>query len=328
MKRFIGLLLALALLAMFTGCAGPNGNVSAPTSVPGGKEDSAETESPVDPANDPTNAPSDATPAQSDPTDAPSTPTDAPLPGTEGLAYSKKLDRCVITGIGTATTTDIVIPSEIEGLPVTDIDEDAFHDASITSVYIPSSVKLIDEDAFAGCVVLKSVTLSQGLEYISSSAFYACRSLKEIKIPESVISIGDKAFFGCSSLTEVAVEGIPSLYGGCFKNCSALKSFKMGEGKGYTYTVASDVFSGCPALEVAVFAEGAEGFGSWCFYGTSSLREIYIPKTVAGIDSSAFSSSGVKYVYYAGSEEEWKAINIGSSNDALDSAVMNYNVKY
>lgn len=62
---------------------------------------------------------------------------------------------------------NVVIPSEIEGYPVTVIDESCFANKEIESVKIPNSVTFIDGWAFA-----------------------SCRNLKAVHIPESVTEIG------------------------------------------------------------------------------------------------------------------------------------------
>ena len=87
----------------------------------------------------------------------------------------------IVTGIGTCTDTEIVIPDMYNGLPVVEIDDWAFcYCDSLTSVVIPDSVTEIGSHAFAACYNLTSVV-----------------------IPDSVTEIGAWAFNGCSNLTEI-----------------------------------------------------------------------------------------------------------------------------
>ena len=73
----------------------------------------------------------------------------------------------------------LLIPSELDGHPVTGIGDYAFSDRrSLTSVTIPDSVTSIGDDAFGDC-----------------------RSLTSVTIPDSVTSIGDDAFSRCPDLT-------------------------------------------------------------------------------------------------------------------------------
>jgi len=58
------------------------------------------------------------------------------------------------------------------------------------------------------------------------------------------------------------------------------------------------------------------------------LTSVTIPDSVAWIHYSAFSDcSSLRDVYYGGSEEQWKRIDIRDGNEALNNAVIHYNVK-
>ena len=93
------------------------------------------------------------------------------------------------------------------------------------------------------------------------------------------------------------------------------------------YAVKDNAFSDCSALREIRFSNGLESIGSWCFAGLASLETLYLPTSVSKIDACAFLRSGVKKVYYAGSEDDWKAINSKSSNDELTGAEIEYNYK-
>ena len=72
----------------------------------------------------------------------------------EGLAYMLSEDGTyyVLTGWGSCTDTDIVIPSTHNDLPVKEIGSNAFKDEDdITSVSIPDSITTISMGAFNGC---------------------------------------------------------------------------------------------------------------------------------------------------------------------------------
>lgn len=69
---------------------------------------------------------------------------------------------------------DVVIPSTMDGLPVTSIGESAFARCTeLTSVAIPESVTSIGDLAFYGCSKLTSVTIPQSVTSIGHSAFAA-----------------------------------------------------------------------------------------------------------------------------------------------------------
>jgi hypothetical protein len=108
----------------------------------------------------------------------------------------------------------LVIPAEIEGLPVSTLAYMAFDagqygdkpGANITSVVIPASVKFIRGACFSRNENLTSVTiLGTGVE-IRDGAFSNCINLSELKFPDGdkVLipggSDGPRVFSGCKKL--------------------------------------------------------------------------------------------------------------------------------
>ena len=128
-----------------------------------------------------------------------------------------ELNRCSKEAEG-----DIVIPAEVEGLPVTSIHDSAMYSCkSITSLTIPEGVKSIECYAFHDCSSLTSVVIPDSLEYISNSAFYECSSLASIDFPEGLDFIGQYAFYGCESLSAIELtENVQVLYDKTKKKCS------------------------------------------------------------------------------------------------------------
>ncbi|WP_303838042.1 leucine-rich repeat protein [Ruminococcus flavefaciens] len=156
---------------------------------------------------------------------------------------------------------DIVIPAEIEGLPVTDIFDGAFYSEEITSIVLPDSVREISEHMCAGCPNLRSIKLPANITSIPEHAFSDCRSLEKINIPSGVTEIGRFAFYGCKSLKEVKLpEELEILEDNCFCDCS---------------------------LESVTIPKGVTEMPNRCF-GGNSFKELTIPETVKKIDGWAF----------------------------------------
>lgn len=107
------------------------------------------------------------------------------------------------------TDTQVVIPSEISGKPVTVIGEWAFYDTQITSVVIPENVTLVDARAFYNCTKLTSVVFPSTLVEIGNEAFGWCESLQELNFNKGLKIIGEYAFVGISQTEDGEMNVIP-----------------------------------------------------------------------------------------------------------------------
>lgn len=241
----------------------------------------------------------------------------------EGLQfklYGESGDRYYgysVTGLGSCTDTDIVIPPMYNGLPVFEIEEKAFSQCrQLTSVTIPESVISILPSAFAYCTNLAEVTVHKGcnhggeeredgLEYIWDYVFSGCSSLTGITIPESVTNIGYGAFFDCNSLSSITVESGNTVYhsaGNCLIETES-KRLILGcqnsviPADGSVTDIGPDAFNGCSNLTGITIPDGITDICGEAFYGCSSLKSITIPNSVMNIHQEAFyGCSGLKSI--------------------------------
>ena len=143
------------------------------------------------------------------------------------FAYVDNSDgTCTITGRGGHMESELVIPSTIQGLTVTQIGDGAFRDCTdITSVTLPESVTIINGWAFEGCSNLMSIVIPENVNEIGDGAFRACSALEGITIPDGVTRIGWATFEGCTGLTGVVLpENVTEIGDGAFRGCSNLSS--------------------------------------------------------------------------------------------------------
>ena len=95
-------------------------------------------------------------------------------------------------------------------------------------------------------------------------------------------------------------------------------------------TIGEGVFAGCSNLKKINISERVSAIPDRAFENCDSLEEIFIPAAVKTIGNGAFKKSGlskVNDVYFGGSESDWKAVQKGSNNTALEGANIHYNSK-
>ena len=224
--------------------------------------------------------------------------------------------------------TEVIIPSELGGKPVTAIGEDAFYrNKTITSVKIPEGVTSIGEYAFSSCDSLTEVTIPKSVTSIGEWAFAFCSSLKKVRIPEGVTSIGEGVFNSCRKLTEVTIpKSVTSIGLGAFDDCDALKTVYYGgsqtdwgkisigsdndpllnaniicaiqESNGFEYAVNEDGESvtltkySSSDTEVIIPSElggkPVTAIGEKAFYQNKTITSVKIPEGVTSIEITAF----------------------------------------
>ena len=181
-----------------------------------------------------------------------------------------------VSGIGTCTDTEILIPTTYNDLPVVSVEASAFlNNTAITSVVLPDGITSIGENAFNGCESLTSVTFGKNsqLSSIGPGAFNYCYSLESITIPESVTSIGSDAFYYC--------------YG--------LRSVTFGENSQLT-SIGEGAFNWCESLESITIPASVTSIGEWAFVECYRLVEVW---NLSKLNITAGSEDNGYVGYYA-----------------------------
>ena len=201
-----------------------------------------------------------------------------------GFQYTIDDGQVIITGYN-GDKTDIVIPSTIEGLPVTGIAEDAFFAGNLVSVVIPESVVSIGDYAFFQCENLVSIVISKGVISIGKKAFFQCWSLSSVVIPEGVISISEYTFWDCLNLVTVVIpKSVTSIGEGAFGGCSLI-SVVIPEG---VTSIGDEAFRSCGNLESVVLPESVTSIGEFSFWQCRNLVSVVIPDGMTTIAKGAF----------------------------------------
>ncbi len=236
---------------------------------------------------------------------------------------------------------------------VTSVGVGAFDGHSILkTVQIADSVKEIGESAFSGCDKLENVDLGNGVEIIGAYAFEDCDNLEEIIIPDSVITLKigsayySRTFSGCSNLKVVELgNGLTSIPAQTFYGCSSLERIEIPDN---VTVIGSQAFGQCTLLREAVIGDSVEEIGESAFWACTNLEKINIPSRVFTIEEGTFDGCGnlrevtigtgieiikgafymcsnLTDVYYEGTWENWKEIDIEES-EGSNKPLMNANL--
>lgn len=218
---------------------------------------------------------------------------------------------CSITDY-TGSASHLIIPSEIDGYPV----------SSIGNYSSPIGIV----GAFEGNKNLISVTVPEGVTYVAYRAFYGCKNLTTISFPDTLTGIGSDSFMSCTNLTNIHLpESVTEIGANAFTDCPdrAFATYNNAKYLGtkanpyihlmdaenvkkvvihpQTKHISDYAFSGCKNLAIMDIPSGVTTIGACAFQSCSSLTSITIPESVTGIAYSAFSGcSKLSYHTYDG----------------------------
>ncbi len=180
----------------------------------------------------------------------------------------------------------IVIPTEINGTPVTKIESGAFNTNHKTkTVYIPEGFNVIDNSSFRGSTSIENVIISEGVSEIGTYAFEDCTNLKNISLPSSLKVIGAGAFSHCTALSEIKIpDGIECINESVFSCCTSLISIELPDS---IKSIGDYAFEGCDILETIDFPDNLEEIGRNAFVGCG-FKTLNFPENLKIINDYSF----------------------------------------
>ena len=157
----------------------------------------------------------------------------------------------------------------------------------LEKVDISNGISIIPYFAFAFCKELDTINIPESVKNIEEGAFEGCTNLTNITIPNSVTSIGNSSFYGCRLPSLVLPGSVTSISKKAFCGCK-IKSLTLLEG---VEVIEEDAFADCKELSEVSLPNSLKSIGGGSFLGCKSLLSITIPKNVTSIGISAFSDT-------------------------------------
>ena len=184
------------------------------------------------------------------------------------------------------------------------IGKNAFTNIPITKLTLPSSVKTIQDEAFANNNRLGSVIFAEGLVSTGYGVF-SKTGLRSVSLPKSLKIIGDNCFSNCEQLTDITIqegtttivsgafsatpitgiklpESLTTLGASAFKTCTKLKSITIPAGM---KKIEEGTFAKCTAL-TEINLLGVTSIGDQVFLGCTALKKLQLPATLASVGFS------------------------------------------
>ena len=218
---------------------------------------------------------------------------------TEGLEYTLNDDNASysVTGMGTATDTDIVIAAEYNSKPVTKIGGSAFgNNKDITSITIPASITSMGEGsseniakvianretglngAFAGCENLNKVYYQGTIEGWCNIGFYYY-SVGTSSPGSNPLCNGADLYINNELVTEVVVPNtVTKISEYAFYFSKSITRVSIGNG---VTTIGFGAFGYCSNLSSIEISASVKSIGYMAFYGCENLSKVSYTGTLA-----------------------------------------------
>ena len=178
-------------------------------------------------------------------------------------------------------------------------------EGSLKQITLPSTLKIIGNNAFDGCIALTEINIPNSVISIGNQVFYGCSKLTSINLSSELVNIGSVALYGCEVLKSICIPSkVTNIGVDAFRECKALKEITVEEGNN-TYSSADGILmnkSGDAILFVPAGKKLAEyvvpstvkTIGSHAFIDCESMKKIVIPASVENVGDEAFPRNGWK----------------------------------
>lgn len=223
------------------------------------------------------------------------------LKPSEGLEFESNGDgTCTITGIGTCTDQNIVVPLKApDGDTVTLIGKYALYSLeNVNSITLVNYTYEIDENAFQ-YGEFTAVNIIGGSPVINKSAFSSCEDLVSISFSDCNIQADEYAFYSCGKDADVT-----------FSNCTGVieeNAFQYGDFSSLTISncelkIEKSAFSSCEDLTSVMFTDSTLETEEYAFYSCGDSAKIEMTNCSLTFDDRTFQYSSLESLTITGSK--------------------------
>lgn len=209
---------------------------------------------------------------------------------------------------------------------VTSIGQRAFaHCFNITSISFPDTVTSVGEDAVWNSGYYNDESnWTDGVLYIDKCLIEAdFESSCEYVIKDGTVCIADFAF-SSEGITGITIpDSVTHIGFAAFDSCDLLEKVELPDTLEY---LGDSAFAYCWTLKSITIPDGITHIGDSTFESCVELESITLPEGLTSIGQYAFyCCEGLKHVYFAGTEDQWNSMLVGSDNEYMDAARLHLN---
>lgn len=184
---------------------------------------------------------------------------------------------------------------------------------TIPSLIDGKKIKGIAQAAFKGCVIVKTIHISEGIEIIENCAFKECQSLENILLPDTLRKIGSISSeygigaFESTNLKAISIpQGVEFIGPYTFNFCWNLRSVELPD---KVTIIHEGTFNYCKNLSNVKLPKMLSTIKSCAFSDCECLKEVHIPVGTKQIEEDAFKHTCLTAVYIPPT-----VIKIGNNN--------------
>lgn len=209
----------------------------------------------------------------------------------ENLSYELENGEIKITAYKDKTTvSEVTIPDEIDGYPVTVIDRFGVMNAeTLKIIVIGKNVREIGDWAFSGNSALEEFkvdpenedfTAVDGVLYTKDmKTLVYVPAAKEFEngiftVPDTVETIRTKSFYGCKLIKKIVVsDSVTDIQEKVFHKCTSLEEVEISHNSNLNH-IGKDAFAYCTELKNITLPASLREIDEYAFYNCTKLLEI------------------------------------------------------